>query len=364
MAASFGALSTSDEVLEGVDLSGKRVLITGVSAGIGMETARALIAHCAQVVGGARDLDKARAATEAVRAEAANGGGLELVALDLASLVSVRACADALVADGRPFDVLIANAGLMACPESRTVDGFETQFGVNHLGHFVLINRLVSLLRPGSRVVSVSSRAHRRADVDLDDPNFERTPYEGMLAYGRSKTANVLFAVTFDRCHRAAGVRATAVHPGIIPMSEVARHLSPELLAEWQKAAVSTDAPAGRYKSAAQGAATTLWSGFVAPADVVGGRYYEDCNVAAVVTHRAMVAYALMRSTPSTPRRCGPRARLWWASGSEATRRASPGRSCRLLRNGGEATSTSVAPSLGPAEHPLMEPEDDSCGRN
>jgi NAD(P)-dependent dehydrogenase (short-subunit alcohol dehydrogenase family) len=186
MAGPFGATSTTDEVLDGVDLSGKHILVTGVSAGLGVETARVLAAHGAQVVGAARDLNKAKSATEQVRAQAAKGGGLELVELDLASLASVRACADALVAAGRPFDVVIANAGVMACPKSETSDGFETQFGTNHLGHFVLVNRIASLLRPGSRQVNLSSAGHRFSDVNLDDPNFEHTPYTEFGAYGRS----------------------------------------------------------------------------------------------------------------------------------------------------------------------------------
>src|SRR5271169_3960906 len=195
MTGTFGATSTTDEVLQGVDLRGKRVLVTGVSAGLGVETARALAAHGAQVVGAARDLAKAHAATQRVRDGAANGGGLELVELDLASLASVRACADALVAAGKPFDVVIANAGVMACPKGTTADGFETQFGTNHLGHFVLVNRIASLLKSGGRLVNLSSAGHRYSDVVLDDPNFERTEYTPFGAYGRSKTANVLFAV-------------------------------------------------------------------------------------------------------------------------------------------------------------------------
>jgi NAD(P)-dependent dehydrogenase (short-subunit alcohol dehydrogenase family) len=215
MAETFGATSTTDEMLEGVSLSGKRVLVTGVSAGLGVETARALAAHGAEVTGAARDLSKAKAATARVRADA-NGGGLKLVELDLASLASVRACADALLADGQTFDLVIANAGVMACPFGKTADGFETQFGTNHLGHFVLVNRIASLMKPGSRLVNLSSAGHRRSDVDLDDPNFERTPYAELIAYGRSKTANILFAVEFDRRHKANGIRATAVHPGAI----------------------------------------------------------------------------------------------------------------------------------------------------
>src|SRR5258706_3861214 len=227
----FGATSTADEVLRGINLSGKRVLVTGVSAGLGVETARTLAAHGAEVIGAARDLSKAEGATEQVRAPAARGGALHLVQLDLASLDSVRRCADGLLAAGKAFDVTIANAGVMACPKGATVDGFETQFGTNHLGHFVLVNRIASLLRPGSRLVNLSSSGHRYAEVDLEDPNFERSPYAEFIAYGRSKTANVLFAVEFDRRYQASGVRATAVHPGAI-QTELSRHMTPEAIAE------------------------------------------------------------------------------------------------------------------------------------
>ena len=283
MIRQFGGTSTTDEVLEGVDLSGKRILVTGVSAGLGVETARTLAAHGAQVVGAARDLNKAKTATEQVRAQAANGGGLELVELDLASLASVRACADALISAGDPFDLVIANAGVMACPKSYTSDGFETQFGTNHLGHFVLVNRIVSLLKSGARLVNLSSAGHRFSDVNLDDPNFEHTPYTEFGAYGRSKTANILFAVEFDRRHKANGVRATAVHPGGI-QTELARHLSPEAIKQLidgiNAANLAADAPVFSWKTIPQGAATSVWSGIVASADEVGGRYCEDCHVA------------------------------------------------------------------------------------
>ena len=294
MTASFGAQSTTDDVLEGVDLSGKRILVTGASAGLGVETARVLAAHGAQVVGAVRDLDKGRGATTVAREQAAHGGGLELVQLDLASLASVRACADAVVADGRPFDVIIANAGVMACPKGATADGFETQFGTNHLGHFVLINRLAPLLRPGSRVVCLSSAGHRFADVDIDDPDFEHTPYTEFGAYGRSKTANILFAVEFDRRHRAGGVRANAVHPGVI-QTELGRHMTPELIAQIMPA--DGAAPTFTWKTIPQGAATSVWSGIVAAPEAVGGRYCEDCHVAEITDDPAaregVRAYAL-----------------------------------------------------------------------
>jgi NAD(P)-dependent dehydrogenase (short-subunit alcohol dehydrogenase family) len=282
MARPFGATSTTDDVLSGKNLSKKRVLVTGVSAGLGVETARALVAHGVRVVGAARNLAKAERATAEVRAQAANGGGLELVELDLASLESVRACANALLADGRSFDAVIANAGVMRTPFGHTSDGFETQFGTNHLGHFVLVNRIASLIAPGGRLVNVASSGHRYSDVDLDDPNFERTPYDPMIAYGRSKTANILFAVEFDRRHRARGVRATALHPGGIK-TELGRHMAPDeldkIVAQINAQLAADGQPPFQFKTIPQGAATSVWAAFVAAAEEVGGRYCEDSQV-------------------------------------------------------------------------------------
>jgi NAD(P)-dependent dehydrogenase (short-subunit alcohol dehydrogenase family) len=206
MAAKLGAKSTTADVLAGVQLKGKRILVTGVSAGLGVETARALVAHGANVVGTARDLEKAKRATSEVsKAASESGARFEVVELDLANLKNVRAAADKLVADGRLFDVIIANAGVMATPFGKTEDGFETQFGTNHLGHFVFVNRIAKLIKVGGRLVTLSSSGHRFSDVDLNDPNFETTSYEPFVAYGRSKTANILFAVEFDRRHGDRG---------------------------------------------------------------------------------------------------------------------------------------------------------------
>jgi NAD(P)-dependent dehydrogenase (short-subunit alcohol dehydrogenase family) len=295
----FGFETTTDQVLEGADLRGKRILVTGVSAGLGVETARTLAAHGALVVGAVRDLDKARRATGEVLADAANGGGLELVELNLASLSSVRGCAEDLLAAGKPFDVVIANAGVMACPKGVTADGFETQFGTNHLGHFVFVNRIASLLKPGGRLVNLSSAGHRYSDVDLDDPNFEHAPYTEFGAYGRSKTANILFAVEFDRRHKDKDIRATAVHPGGI-RTELARHMTEEAMQALIES-INANRPAGapefQFKTIAQGAATTVWASIVAASDAVGGQYCEDCHVAELVsdpTRRDGVrAYAL-----------------------------------------------------------------------
>ena len=285
--SSFGVTSTTDEVLDGIDLSGKRVLVTGVSAGLGVETARALASKGAHVIGAARDLKKAEAALVPAWEDARNGGGVELIELDLASLASVRACADTLVAAGKPLDLVINNAGVMACPLRHTADGFEMQFGTNHLGHFLLTNRIASLLKSGSRVVALSSMGHRYADVDLEDPNFERSEYDPWRAYGRSKTANVLFAVAFDRRHRERGVRAAAVHPGGI-QTELGRHLSGvdmQGLLDRMNADLAAKGKAPfSFKTIPQGAATSVWAGAVAAADAVGGRYCENCRVTTRVT--------------------------------------------------------------------------------
>jgi NAD(P)-dependent dehydrogenase (short-subunit alcohol dehydrogenase family) len=279
----FGATSTTEDVLSGVNLRGKRILVTGVSAGLGVETARALAAHRAHVVGAARDLTKAKAATAQVRNDAAaNGGSFELVALDLADLKSVRVCADALLAKGEPFDVVIANAGVMATPLGHTTDGFETQFGTNHLGHFVFVNRIAPLIRRGGRLINLSSAGHRYSNVDLEDPNFERTPYEPFVAYGRSKTANILFAVAFDRRHRANGIRAAAVHPGGI-QTELGRYTDPsrieKLVAQINEQLAAQGKGPFQWKTIPQGAATSVWAGVVTRADEIGGRYCENCHV-------------------------------------------------------------------------------------
>ena len=283
----FGATSTTEDVLTGVNLQGKRILVTGVSAGIGVETARSLVAHGAQVVGAARDLIKAEAATAQVRTDAAaHGGSFELVALDLGSLKSVRACADALLAKGGRFDVVIANAGVMATPFGHTADGFETQFGTNHLGHFVLVNRIAPLMGTGSRLINLASSGHRFANVNLEDPNFERTPYEPFIAYGRSKTANILFAVAFDQRHRGRGIRAAAVHPGGI-QTELGRHMDPShltaMIDQMNKQLAAEGKANFQWKTIPQGAATSVWAGVVASADEIGGRYCENCHVGNIV---------------------------------------------------------------------------------
>ncbi|MGF6756236.1 SDR family NAD(P)-dependent oxidoreductase [Paraburkholderia sp. GAS42] len=293
MTEKFGATSTTDDVLAGVDLHGKRILVTGVSAGLGVETARALAAHGASVIGAARDLEKAKQAiADARREAAAAGGSIELIALDLASLESVRACAHRLQEDGKPIDVIIANAGVMATPFGKTADGFETQFGTNHLGHFLLVNRLASLIPSGGRVVMLASSGHRFADVDRNDPSFDHTPYDPFVAYGRAKTANILFAVAFDQRHRARGVRATAVHPGGIH-TELARHMDESQMTALLETINSQLESEGQgpfqFKTVSQGAATSVWAAVVASAEDIGARYCENCHVSETVADDVVI---------------------------------------------------------------------------
>lgn len=286
MAEIFGAASTAAEVLAGVNLQGKRFFITGISSGIGLEAARSLVSRGASVVGTVRDLGKAEAATVSIREAAAQGGGrLKLIELELASLQSVRACADKLLIDGQPFDSIIANAGVMATPFGRTVDGFETQFATNYLGHFALINQVEPLLANNGRLVVLSSQAHRIADIDLDDLNFEQQDYDPFVAYGRSKTAISLFATEFDRRHRNRGIRAASVMPGN-SLTDLARHFSEEdlqgLFQTVAKARAAAELPPAELKEIPQAAATTVWAAVLANKDEIGGRYLEDCAVAPV----------------------------------------------------------------------------------
>jgi NAD(P)-dependent dehydrogenase (short-subunit alcohol dehydrogenase family) len=289
----LGADSTTDEVLDGLDLTGAHVLITGTSTGLGAETARALAARGATVAGVVRDAGKARWALDE-----AGATGVALHEADLASLASIRAFTDRYLRENERLDVLIANAGIMACPRRATVDGHELQFGTNHLGHFLLVNRVMPLLLAGApaRVVVLSSSGHDFSDVSLDDPGFEHTEYDPWIAYGRSKTANVLFAVELDRRFRHRGVRATALHPGGI-ITDLGRHLTEETMGALIEARGDRVV---EFKTVQQGAATTVWAGFVADADQVGGRYCEDCAVAPVVdepTSPGVMRYAIDQAT-------------------------------------------------------------------
>lgn len=283
-AGKFDRTSTADEVLAGVDLRGRTILVTGASGGLGEETARALAAAGARVVGTARDTHKAKAALGRIEA-ASPDADVTFEILDLASLRSVRDFLDRFTSRGDPLHAIIANAGIMAAPQGTTEEGFELHFGTNHLGHFVLVTGLIDQLVAGapSRVVIVSSAGHRWADIDLADVNIERSRYRRFQAYGASKTANVLFAVELDRRLHDRGVRSFAVHPGGIH-TDLGRHMSDD---DRQRIAAGAASTGSAYKTVPQGAATSVWAATSPDLDSLGGCYLEDCGVAAVIDDEA-----------------------------------------------------------------------------
>lgn len=279
--AAFGAETTADEVLDRKDLSGKLVFITGGASGLGQETARAMAAKGAHVVIAARDPAKLEQAAREIRA-GSNGGMVETILCDLASLASVRACtAEAKDRFGR-IDILINNAGVMACPLMHTADGFEMQLGTNHVGHFLLTNLLMPLVKAGTdkRIVNLSSRAHHMAPVTLDDLNFERRDYHPWVSYGQAKTANVLFSVGLEQRLASKGIHSFAVHPGGI-QTNLGRHMSAEESAALVDRVTKAD-PDFAWKTIPQGAATTCYAATADDLAGSGGVYLEDCQVAAM----------------------------------------------------------------------------------
>lgn len=278
-ASSFGSETTTSEVLAGCDLSGKVALVTGASGGLGAETARALAQAGARVILAARDTAKAESVADTIR-QSSDSARASVLPLDLASLKSVRGFADLLLAGHDRLDILVNNAGVMACPLGKTADGFETQFGTNHLGHFLVTCLIAPALLKGApgRVVSLSSRGHQLSPVVFDDINFERRPYDKWLAYGQSKTANVLFAIALERRLAGSGVHATAVHPGVI-MTDLARHMVSDDFAILQ-----ARQPGGKLKlkSVEAGAATSVYAATAPDLEGRGGLYLEDCDVALV----------------------------------------------------------------------------------
>ncbi len=276
----YSADTTTDEVLDGLDLAGTTAVVTGASGGIGLETARALAEHGARVVLANRDAAKTAAALASIN-EQHPGVAVEAAHLDLTDLASVRACADDLLGRFDRIDLLVNNAAVMATPLGRTHDGFELQFGTNHLGHFVLTGRLIPALIRGApaRIVNVSSGGHMASDIVWDDVNYERRPYVKWESYGQAKTANVLFAVELDRRLADRGVRAFSLHPGMIA-TDLGRHLRPddyEELKERAKRSPSGGLPA--YKSIPAGAATTVYAATAPELVDHGGTYLSDCAV-------------------------------------------------------------------------------------
>ena len=277
--ANFG-YETTDEVLSGIDLSGKTVLITGGSSGLGAEAARAMAAHGAKVTITARTMAKGQPVADQIN-EALGDKIVDVITLELGSLKSVRACAEAYLETHDTLDILINNAGIMACPEAKTEDGFELQFGSNHLGHFVLTGMLAPILikaGEGARIVSLSSAAHHMAPVDFNDVQFENRDYHKWVSYGQSKTANALFAVGLDQRLKDKGVRAFSVHPGMI-QTELSRHMDDDdqkMMAN----ATNPETDGRPYKSIPSGAATSCYAATAPELNGKGGLYLEDCGIA------------------------------------------------------------------------------------
>jgi NAD(P)-dependent dehydrogenase (short-subunit alcohol dehydrogenase family) len=286
----FGFESTTDEVIEGVDLAGKTALVTGASTGIGLDTARALAAAGAAVTMAARDGAKLAAAADTVRA-LVPGAAIDTGLLDLASLDSVRAFAADWLADHDRLHLLVNNAGIMFAPYAHTPDGCELHFGTNHVGHFLLTNLLAPALLadPPARVVNLSSGGHHASGIIWDDPNFEQHDYDKMTAYGQSKSANVLFSVELDRRLAPKGVHAYSVHPGMIVTTELGRTMTrDDYQGMMAKAKASADVGGGGMppvKTIEQGAATTVWAATAPELDAHGGAYLEDCRVSEAAPH-------------------------------------------------------------------------------
>ncbi|TMR93363.1 SDR family NAD(P)-dependent oxidoreductase [Nonomuraea basaltis] len=296
----FGARSTADDVLQGIDLSGKLAIVTGGYSGLGLETTRALARAGARVIVPARRPGIAREAVGDI-------DGVEVEELDLADLESVRRFAERFLATGRSVEIVIANAGIMACPETRVGPGWEAQFATNHLGHYALVNRLLPAIAPGQgRVVSVSSGGHRHSGIRWDDVQFERG-YDKWLAYGQAKTANILFAVHLDTLGKDAGVRAFSLHPGAI-LTPLQRHLPKEemVAAGWIDEAGNPLDPS--FKTPEQGAATQVWAATSPQLADMGGVYCEDCEIAELTGENARAG---VRDYAIDPEQA---ARLWQLS--------------------------------------------------
>jgi NAD(P)-dependent dehydrogenase (short-subunit alcohol dehydrogenase family) len=281
IASGFVPASTAGDVINGIDLSGRTAIVTGGYSGIGVETARALRSAGARVVVPARDPDKA--------ARELKGIDVEIEVMDLLDPVSIDDFAAKFVASGQPLHILVNSAGLGGAPLARDARGFELHFATNHLGHFQLVMRLWPALRKanGARVVAVSAWAHSRSPIVFEDPNYERRDYNPFLAYGQSKTANILFALALDERSKAHGVRAFSLHPGSIVGTGLSKYVSHEAL----RAAglVGEDGipiidPARSLKTVEQGAATSVWCATSPRLNGTGGVYCQDSDIAPVVS--------------------------------------------------------------------------------
>ncbi|MBO7743425.1 SDR family NAD(P)-dependent oxidoreductase [Paenibacillus sp. MWE-103] len=304
----FGASATAAEVIQGIDLTGKNVIVTGGYSGIGLETVRAFRSAGATVIVPARDIPKAKASL-------ADMPDVELDAMDLLDPASIDAFASRFLSRFDKLHILVNNAGIMATPLARDERGNESQFAANHLGHFQLACRLwPALVRAeGARVVALSSYAHRRAGIDFRDLNFERREYNPWAAYGQAKTANALFAVALDAIGQPYGVRAFSVHPGGIA-TDLQRHLTKaeidtlDILDTSGKPIIDPD---NNRKSPEQGAATSVWCATSPMLDGMGGVYCADCEIARALPSDDSTEMHGVRPRAADPVAAG---RLWQLS--------------------------------------------------
>ena len=268
----FGFATTADEAIDGIDLSGKTAVVTGASSGLGLQTVATLALAGAEVIAAVREPDQFREP------------GIEAIPLDLASLDSVGAAAEAIAGRHPRIDILINNAGVMFTPPGTTAEGFELQFGVNHLGHFLLTSALLPSLQAAAadsgdaRVVTLSSEAHRQWGIDLDDINFDRRGYDTFAAYGQAKSANILMTVELHRRLGAGGITALAVHPGICA-TNLGRYMDRATAKKLFAMSTTTFAPEN-MKSVPQAAATSVWAATAASLAGHGGAYLADCQIA------------------------------------------------------------------------------------
>jgi len=279
----FGFATTVDEVIAGVDLSGKTAVVTGASSGLGLQTVATLASAGAEVVAAVRDPDSFRSGTHWVQLGELTTR-IDAIPLDLARLDSVRAAGQAIASKFPKVDILINNAGVMFTPPNTTADGFELQFGVNHVAHYLLTTLLLPQLRAAAaasgdaRVVTLTSEAHRRWGIDLDDINFERRGYDTFLAYGQAKSANILMTIELHRRFGANGITALAVHPGTCA-TNLGRYMDRATAKKLFAMSTDTFAPEN-MKSVAQAAATTVWAATEPSLAGRGGAYLADCQIA------------------------------------------------------------------------------------
>jgi len=291
----FNAFSTAEEVIKGTDLTGKVALITGGYSGIGFETVRVLHAAGATVIVPMRSLVKRDMFNDFA-------DRLEVEEMDLMDPMSIDRLAQKFLASGRPLHILINNAGIMATPLQRDSRGYESQFATNHLGHFQLTARLWPALQKahGARVISVSSLGHRFSPMLLDDPNFERLEYNKWLAYGQSKTANILFALELNRRGQAAGVQAFSLHPGRILGTNLSKYLTEEdmkAMGVVSSGNVPVNDPSNPLKTIEQGAATTVWCATSPLLRNKGGQYCANCDIAGIMNIQAGDAERIKNSS-------------------------------------------------------------------